>query len=110
MNVNHFGEQETPAGRSIPKSAVELINVSALSGWVVGWSWGKDSGGCDFITVHVADEYSGEYFRYTWHSRKTGALHLFSRVTRPAGKAVWKNGPSLKGAVHRIREVADQRS
>ncbi|MGP3940475.1 hypothetical protein [Streptomyces sp. 6N106] len=106
MDFNAFGEQETPAGRSLPKAAVELINVAALGGWTVGWRWGRDNGDNDFITVHVGDRDSREYFKYTWHSRGTGTLRLFSKMHRPAGKDVWTDGPSLKAALHRVREVA----
>lgn len=110
MDFNAFGEQPTPAGYKIPKAAVGMINIAAHCSWTVGWQWGEDNGGNPFVTVHVAEPGSGEYFKYTWHSRGTGTLRLFSKQKREAGKAVWVEGPSVKDALHRVREVADQRS
>lgn len=110
MIENQLNGGEAPEGFALPKAAVELINVAALSQWSVGWTWDKDSGAAPFVTVHVGDVDSGEYFKFTWHSRDTGTLRLFSKLHRKASGCLWADGPSVKAAIFRTREVAHQRS
>ncbi|CAM5612394.1 hypothetical protein SVIOM74S_07179 [Streptomyces violarus] len=63
-----------------------------------------------FVTVHVADRDTREYFKYTWHSRDTG-LSVFGRSsTRLRPERRGTDGPSVQAAMFRTREVADQRS
>lgn len=110
MINNRFGAQEAPAGFTLPKAAVNLINTAALSGWFTGWQWAEDSGGSPFVTVHVGDADTTEYFKYTWHSRNTGTLRLRSKMRQAEAGASWTDGPSIKDAMFRVREIADQRS
>ncbi|MGW1828882.1 hypothetical protein ACWCO0_09430 [Streptomyces tubercidicus] len=110
MIHNQFGTQEAPAGFTLPKAAVGLINTAALSRWSTGWQWLEDSAGNPFVTVHVADPDTREYFKYTWHSRGTGTLRLFSKMRQVQAGGLWIDGPSVKAAMFRVREVADQRS
>jgi hypothetical protein len=110
MIDNKFGTQDAPAGFALPKAAVGLLNTAALSGWTTGWQWAEDSGNSPFVTVHVADPDSREYFKYTWHSRGTGTLRLFSKIRQAHAGAPWTDGPSVKAAMFRVREIADKRS
>ncbi|CAM5403521.1 hypothetical protein ACTFBT_00960 [Streptomyces microflavus] len=109
MSLNQF-ETVTPEGFSLPKAAVKLVNTAALAGWSTGWQWDEDSGGSPFVTVHVADRDTREYFKYTWHSRDTGTLRLRSKLHQAQAGAPWTDGPSVQAAMFRTREVADQRS
>lgn len=109
MSLNQF-KTVTPEGFSLPKAAVKLINTAALSGWATGWQWDEDSGGAPFVTVHIADRDSREYFMYTWRSRDTGTLRLRSKLRQTQAGAPWVDGPSVQAAMFRVREVADQRS
>lgn len=100
---NHFKDQKAPEGFELPAAARTLVSMASLSGWTVGWQWSADTSGNPFVTVHVADRETQEYFKYTWHSRGTGTLRLFGKLHREAGKAVWVEGPSLKAATERVR-------
>lgn len=110
MIENQLNGGEAPEGFALPKAAVELINVAALSKWSVGWEWDADISENPFVTVHVGDVDSGEYFKFTWHSRDTGTLRLFTKLHRKTAGAPWTDGPSVKAATFRTREVAHQRS
>ncbi|MFJ5103233.1 hypothetical protein [Streptomyces sp. NPDC088554] len=110
MIHNALTTQADPEGYKLPKAAVNLITTAALAQWTTGWQWGVDSGDHLFVKVHMLDPDSTEYLIYTWHSRGTGTLRLSSKLLRKRTGAPWGEGPSLKGAVFRIREVADQRS
>ncbi|KPC89925.1 hypothetical protein ADL27_38590 [Streptomyces sp. NRRL F-6602] len=110
MISNQFGDQEAPSGFELPKAAVDLLNTAALSRWVTGWRWEADSDNSPFVSIHIADKETGEYFRYVWHSRDTGTLRLFSKLHQESRGRQWEEGPSVKAAVFRMREVAAQRS
>lgn len=110
MIENQLNGGEAPAGFALPKASVELINVAALSKWSVGWTWDSDLNGSPFVKVQVGDAETREIFSFTWHSRGTGTLRLFSKLHQKTAGAPWTDGPSVKAAIHRIRQVADQRS
>jgi hypothetical protein len=110
MIPNTLNTADAPEGYALPKAAVAMLNTAALARWRTGWEWAEDNGGSPFVTVHVGDPDSREYFKYTWHSRGTGTLRLFSRLHQASKGREWTGGPSVKAAVFRIREVADQQS
>lgn len=110
MTVNTLNTTDAPTGFALPTAAVQLLNAAALAGWVTGWQWGEDDGGVPFVTVHVGDTDTREYFKYTWHARSTGTLRLFSKMHQRSAGRPWTDGPSVKAAMFRVREVADQRS
>lgn len=110
MIENQLNGGEAPEGFALPKAAVELINISALSQWSVGWAWDTDMDGAPFVKVQVGDPETREIFSFTWHSRDTGTLRLFSKLHQEIAGGVWRDGPSVKAAIHRVREVAHQRS
>ncbi|MFD4699823.1 hypothetical protein [Streptomyces niveus] len=109
MIHNRFNS-EAPDGFALPKAAVALINTAALSGWRTGWQWSADNSGSPFVKVHVGDADTRECFTFTWHSRDTGTLRLFSKLHQAQAGAPWTDGPSVKAAMFRMREIADQRS
>ena len=108
--TNQFETEDAPKGFTIPGYANELIGVAALCGWKTGWVWDVDSAENPFLKVQVGDPETGEVFSFTWHSRNTGRLRLFGKLHREVHGGVWENGPSLKAALHRIRETHSQRS
>lgn len=110
MITNAMETEEAPAGFSLPRAAVGLINTAALSGWVTGWVWDQDMSGSPFVKVHVGDRETGEVFVICWHSRDTGTLRLSSTLHQEQAGHAWADGPSVKAVIHRIREVAHQRS
>ncbi|NYE44260.1 hypothetical protein [Streptomyces fulvorobeus] len=110
MTHNQFGTQEVPAGFALPKAAVKLLNTAALARWSTGWQWSADNSDNPFVTIHVADPETREYFKYTWHSRGTGALRLFSKIRQAQAGAPWVDAPSVKAAEFRVREVAAKNS
>lgn len=106
--TNQFRGQQSPAGFDLPKAAVGLLNTAALAKWSTGWQWNADNGDNPYVTVHVANPDTREYFKYTWHSRGTGTLRLFSKIHQAQAGAPWKDGPSVQAARLRCREVAIQ--
>ena len=107
---NQFQTGPAPKGFTLPGYANELIGVAALCGWRTGWVWDVDSAKNPFVKVSVGDPETGETFTFTWHSRDTGTLRLFSKLHQGVRGAEWTVGPSLKAALHRIRETHAQRS
>lgn len=110
--TNQFNQSTRHHGYELPKAAIELINIAELSDWLVGWQWSPEELEEDFVRVCVADKDSGEQFQFVWHSRNAGPgrLRLFSKLTQDGSGRPWRDGPSLKAAIFRMREVHDQRS
>lgn len=110
MIPNRFGTEEAPEGFTLPRAAVKMLTTAALAKWLTGWQWSVDSGGNPFVSIHVGDRETGEYFKYVWHTRGTGTLRLFSRTHRATRGRQWTDGPGVADVIFRIREVESQRS
>lgn len=108
MVTNAFDNQGAPGGLELPAAARNLINTASAAGWVTGWVWESDKGGSPFVTVHVMSDATGEYFKYTWHSRGTGTLRLFSRLHRQAAGHLWREAPSIKVALAGIAATEER--
>lgn len=85
----------------LPAAAAGFIEYAEHYGWLTAYGRGEDNGGSPFVLVVVKHPDNGHAFEVTWHTRMTGTYRLFSKLERPAGKAVWRDAPSLK----RIRQV-----